>query len=338
MRKKTKKLPGMQRRAFIAPESINANDRTIEIVWTTGARATQFNWDLGSFTEELEVSNKAVNMERLNAGSAPFLAMHNAFELEAVLGVVEKAWIDEEKSEGRAIIRFGKDDEKIDKVWNLVAQGIIRNISVGYTVEEYEVYEEIGEKIFRAVKWTPLELSAVTVPADAKATVRAETRTSDCVITVRSSTKENKMVKRSKREDEEDIKDFEDEIDEKTRSDDEEDPKKDAPDNEEDREDDEEKEDREDDEEKEDRKSSKRSIGSAISRRDAIYGLCEVAGMSIKQARLFDQSKLTVDQVREKILEKRSNDFHGVSNTRSVAVNKNAKSLAERAKERFAKK
>lgn len=338
MSKETKKLPGMQRRAFIAPESINANDRTIEIVWTTGARATQFNWDLGSFTEELEVSNKAVNMERLNAGSAPFLAMHNAFELEAVLGVVEKAWIDEEKSEGRAIIRFGKDDEKIDKVWNLVAQGIIRNISVGYTVEEYEVYEEIGEKIFRAVKWTPLELSAVTVPADAKATVRAETRTSDCVITVRSSTKENKMVKRSKREDEEDIKDFEDEIDEKTRSDDEEDPKKDAPDNEEDREDDEEKEDREDDEEKEDRKSSKRSIGSAISRRDAIYGLCEVAGMSIKQARLFDQSKLTVDQVREKILEKRSNDFNGVSNTRSVAVNKNAKSLAERAKERFAKK
>lgn len=337
MSKETKKLPGMQRRAFIAPESINTNDRTIEIVWTTGARATQFNWDLGSFTEELEVSNKAVNMERLNAGSAPFLAMHNAFELEAVLGVVEKAWIDEEKSEGRAIIRFGKDDEKIDKVWNLVAQGIIRNISVGYTVEEYEVYEKNGEKIFRAVKWTPLELSAVTVPADAKATVRAETRTSDCVITVRSSTKENKMVKRSKREDEEDIKDFEDEIDEKTRSDDEEDPKKDAPDNEEDREDD--KAEREDDEdEKEDRKSSKRSIGSAISRRDAIYSLCEVAGMSIKQARLFDQSKLTVDQVREKILEKRSNDFNGVSNTRSVAVNKNAKSLAERAKERFAKK
>ena len=60
--------------------------------------------------------------------------------------------------------------------------------------------------------------------------------------------------------------------------------------------------------------------------------------MSIKQARQFDQSKLTVDQVREKILEKRSNDFNGVSNTRNVAVNKTAKSLAERAKERFAKK
>lgn len=333
MSKETKKLPGLQRRAFIAPESINADDRTIEIVWTTGARATQFNWDFGSFIEELEVSTKAVNMERLNSGSAPFLAMHNAFELEAVLGVVEKAWIDEDKGEGRAIIRFGKGDEKIDKVWNLISQGIIRNISVGYTVEEYEMYDEDGQHIYRAVKWTPLELSAVTVPADAKATVRGETRTSDCVITViRSSTKEKKMVeKRSKREDEEEINDSEKEIDEETRSD-EEDPKKDAPDNEEDRDNDAE-EGKEDD--KEDRKSSR---SANISRRDAIYGLCEVAGMSIKQARQFDQSNLTVDQVREKILEKRSNDFNGVSNTRSVAISKTAKSLAQRAQEVYAKK
>lgn len=332
-----KKIPELRRRALVAPDSINNEERTIEIVWTTGARATQWTWD-GSFLEELEVSKKAVNMERLNSGNAPFLAMHETYDLTAILGVVEKAWIDEEKGEGRAIIRFGKNDEKIDKVWNLVAQKIIRNISVGYTVEMYEVYQDEGNQVYRAVKWTPLELSAVTVPADAKANVRAEALTSECVIVNRSEQQEKPMVKRSNKRDGEDIEDFEDEIEDAARSSEEEqDPENDTPsDNEDDRNGDEENEDRNDDEEDDDkeRKNSKRSI----SRTDAILSLCEVAGLSISEARGLCKSEKTFAEIRSDILAKRSQNFNGVNNTRGVSIETKAKTLAARAKEVYCKK
>ena len=325
-----KKIPELRRRALVAPDSINSEERTIEIVWTTGARATQWTFE-GSFLEELEISEKAVNLERLNSGNAPFLAMHETYDLASILGVVEKAWIDEGKGEGRAIIRFGKNDEKIDKVWNLVAQGIIRNISVGYTVEKYEVYQEDDRQIYRAVEWTPLELSAVTVPADAKANVRAEALTSECVIVNRSENQEKTMVKRAKNRDE--IDEFEDEIEEDAaRSDDEENQENNTPsENEDDRNGDEENEDRNDDEEEDDkeRKNSKRSI----SRTDAILSLCEVAGLSISEARGLCKSDKSFAEIRSDILAKRSQNFNGVNNTRGVSTTTKAKTLAARAKE-----
>ncbi|MBQ8465722.1 MAG: HK97 family phage prohead protease [Alphaproteobacteria bacterium] len=331
-----KKLPELKRRAFVAPESVNAEERTIEIVWTTGARATQWSFE-GSYIEELEVSEKAINMERLNSGNAPFLSMHASWDLGSILGVVEKAWIDEEKGEGRAIIRFGRDDEQIDRVWNLVAQGIIRNISVGYTVEMYEVYVEDGNQIYRAVKWTPMELSAVTIPADAKANVRAEALTSECVIVNRSEIKEKSMVKRAKKRDE--IDEFEDEIEEDAARSQEDDDQENATpgENEDDRngDDGEENENRNDDEEDDkERKNSKRSI----SRTDAILSLCEVAGMSISEARSFCKSKKSFAEIRSAILAKRTQNFNGVNNTRGVSTQTKAKTLAERAKEVYCKK
>lgn len=328
-------IPELRRRALVAPDSINSEERTIEIVWTTGARATQWTFE-GSFLEELEISEKAVNLERLNSGNAPFLAMHETYDLASILGVVEKAWIDEGKGEGRAIIRFGKNDEKIDKVWNLVAQGIIRNISVGYTVEKYEVYQEDDRQIYRAVEWTPLELSAVTVPADAKANVRAEALTSECVIVNRSENQEKTMVKRAKNRDE--IDEFEDEIEEDAaRSDDEENQENDTPsENEDDRNGDEENQGGNNDEEEDDkeRKNSKRSI----SRTDAILSLCEVAGLSISEARGLCKSDKTFAEIREDILAKRSQNFNGVNNTRGVSIKTKAKTLAARAKEVYCKK
>ena len=163
----------LTRSASFIPTSVNNDDRTVEIVWTTGARSLQRDPEKGGFfLEELEISEAAVDLSRLASGAAPFLAMHRSDTLDGVLGVVETAWLDLEKYEGRARVRFATGDAQADRVWNLVAQGVVRNISVGYTVEKYEIRDIDGETVHRAVKWTPLELSAVTVPADAKATVR----------------------------------------------------------------------------------------------------------------------------------------------------------------------
>lgn len=331
--KKTVKLSSMSRVLAIAPESIDEENRTVEVVWTTGARATQFNWELGEIIEELEVSSKAINMERLGSGSAPFLNMHCGWDLSSILGVVERAWIIEGK-EGRAIIRFAKDDENIDKIWNLVKQRIVCNISVGYTVEEYEKYEEDGKFIYRAIKWTPVELSAVTVPADANANVRAhEPRTGNCVISTRSTTKEKIMTKRSKRENEEDLDDLVID-DEEVRADEE--VEQDPADDEtpaESREGEEENEqEREDDDDK-----VCRSGKFSISRRKFIYDLCEVAGLSITAARKFYESKSSISEIRAKILKERSAGFENVSNTRGLPAAKSTKTLSQRAAEVYKK-
>jgi hypothetical protein len=70
-------------------------------------------------------------------------------------------------------VRFSDRDE-VEPIWRDVAAGIIRNVSVGYSVRSYEVTDTEGQPpVWRAVDWQPLELSAVPVGADAAAGFRA---------------------------------------------------------------------------------------------------------------------------------------------------------------------
>ena len=163
--------PNLQTRAVFAPETVNADERTVDVVWTTGARVARNGME-GSYLEELSMSPSAIRMERLNAG-APLLNSHSAAELADVVGVVERAWIDESKQEGRATVRFSSRED-VSPIFRDVADGIIRNISVGYRVWNYERAEEDGNVIMRATDWEPHELSLVPIPADAGAQVRSE--------------------------------------------------------------------------------------------------------------------------------------------------------------------
>ncbi|MDH0640624.1 Mu-like prophage major head subunit gpT family protein [Pseudomonas sp. GD03860] len=151
-------------RAAVRAGSVDVDARTVELTWTTGAKGRRWSWDVGSYMEELEVSEDAVRLDRLNNG-APFLNAHNSYDLDDVIGVVEKAWI--EGSEGRALVRFSKRDD-VEKIFNDVQDGILRNISVGYAVHRYEVTESADDKIptYRAVDWEPMELSLVPIGFD----------------------------------------------------------------------------------------------------------------------------------------------------------------------------
>ena len=172
-------LPMQLRRAPILPATVNTEARSVDVVFTTGAavrRRRWTGWDTSvPFDEILEVSDRAVDLTRLNAG-APALDSHSVWSSHSQVGVVERAWI--EGKEGKATIRFPREglDQAADRMFGLIGDGIIRNVSVGYSIERVKVVEpaakgEVEQRIVE--RWTPLEVSFVTVPADPRAQVRA---------------------------------------------------------------------------------------------------------------------------------------------------------------------
>lgn len=167
----TRDMPRLDLRAEVAPSTLNVEKRTVEIVWTTGARVLRGLWD--PFLEELSLDPKHVRMERLNGG-APLLDSHNADGIRAVLGVVESAKL--EKSRGVATVRFDSGPEGED-AFRKVREGILRNVSVGYRVHKMVKVEDGESKtpVYRAVDWEPHELSMVPIGADAGAGTRAQT-------------------------------------------------------------------------------------------------------------------------------------------------------------------
>lgn len=171
MTRKTHETPMLSLRAAVRPGSVDIDARTVELTWTTGAKGRRWSWDVGSYMEELDVSDGAVRLDRLNNG-APLLDTHNQYQLSAVLAVVERAWLD--GGEGHALVRFSKREDA-DVVFKDVVDGILRNISVGYAVHRYEVVEEEDDKLptYRAVDWEPLELSLVPIGFDDGAKVRS---------------------------------------------------------------------------------------------------------------------------------------------------------------------
>lgn len=177
-------LPMQTRREPIAPSSVYPETRSVDVVFTTGApvrRRRWTGWDSSvPFDEILEVSERAINLSRLNAG-APALDSHSVWSSFSQVGVVERAWI--EGKEGKATIRFPREglDQAADRMFGLISDGIIRNVSVGYSIDRAKVIEaeKKGEVEKRIVeRWTPLEVSFVTVPADPRAQVRAADQTS----------------------------------------------------------------------------------------------------------------------------------------------------------------
>jgi hypothetical protein len=173
---------GQERDPQALVSSINDELRTVDVVFSTGAavrRRRWTGWDTSvPFDEVLTVSRSAVNLERLLAG-APALDSHSTWSSFSQVGVVDRAWIEEGASPlALATIRFPTAgiDAAADRMFGLVRDKIIRNLSVGYTIDKVRVVapEKPGEVEQRVVeRWTPHEISFVTVPADFGALVRS---------------------------------------------------------------------------------------------------------------------------------------------------------------------
>src|SRR5437868_1894865 len=167
----TREIPMLTMRASVAPSTFDAEKRTVELVWTTGAKGLRRSfWE--DYYEELSLDASAVRMQRLNDG-APLLAAHEAYSLDGVIGVVERAWLS--NGEGRAVVRFSERAE-VQPVIKDIQSGILRSVSVGYQVYRYEVIKNVDIDLdtYRAVDWEPMELSIVPIPFDAGAKVRSQ--------------------------------------------------------------------------------------------------------------------------------------------------------------------
>ncbi len=64
------------RRAITAPATVDRTARTVEVVWSTGARARNFVPSLGGITEELDMSPNAVRIQHWRITGAELRHAH----------------------------------------------------------------------------------------------------------------------------------------------------------------------------------------------------------------------------------------------------------------------
>jgi len=167
----------LTRRATLAPATADPEARTVEVVWSTGAPVRRRDM-AGPYIERLSLAPEAVDLSRLEGASV--LDAHRQTAVRDVLGSVRSASVDGKR--GTALIQFSARPE-VEPVWQDVLAGILRHVSVGYSVEEWAETTENGARVLTAVRWTPHEISLVPTPADPGAHIRMETEMTDTTTT-----------------------------------------------------------------------------------------------------------------------------------------------------------
>ncbi|MFC3057866.1 prohead protease/major capsid protein fusion protein [Paenirhodobacter populi] len=150
------------RAAAPAVSSVNLEARTVEAIASTGAEVRR-----SGFTERLDLAG--ADLSRLIG--APVLDAHRASSTKDQLGVVDAA---EVRPEGLWVrLRFRSNDAA-RAVLADIADGTLRGLSIGYSVETWTETRRGKDRIRTAAKWQPIEISIVPVPADPAAGFRSE--------------------------------------------------------------------------------------------------------------------------------------------------------------------
>ena len=118
-------------------------------------------------TEILSHTDNSVDLDRLNSIGV-VLYNHNR---DKVIGKILRAWVDSNR--GYAEIEFDTDTEA-EVIYQKVSGGTLKGVSVGYVVdvwEEVSANKKSSDGRFTgpcdiATRWTPYEISIVSVPAD----------------------------------------------------------------------------------------------------------------------------------------------------------------------------
>lgn len=176
-------LPTMLHRAGTPPENqltrtltfsrdtINEESRTAELSFSSEAPYERY---FGN--EILSHDPGAIDLTRLaDVGVLLFAHGRDANYGRMPIGTIQKVWIDDSERKARALVQFD-DDEDSDKVFQKVKKGIIKGVSVGYSVKSEDWEEVRAGKVssngrhagpaYVALKWQPFEISIEPTPAD----------------------------------------------------------------------------------------------------------------------------------------------------------------------------
>lgn len=173
------KMPSQRLAGSFRPSTVNEEERTIEIIFTTGQGGKRYDWwnDV-EYMEELDVTPESVRTERLDKGLS-VIDNHNSHEgIDGVFGVTE-----DYRFEGGQLIgtaRFASDEKSMER-FRKAADGILRHVSLGYKVHKYLKSRGETDKLdtYRATDWEPTELSFVPVSFETTNGVRAEQRNNE---------------------------------------------------------------------------------------------------------------------------------------------------------------
>jgi len=113
-------------------------------------------------TEILSQKDTAADFSRIESGVAPYLWNHDR---DVVLGRIERTWLQEGR--GRCQIRWSpvtKMEGTVEHKRRLeIESGTVRGVSFAYSIDDIKEEED---RSMLVTKWSVLEISSVTIPAD----------------------------------------------------------------------------------------------------------------------------------------------------------------------------
>jgi hypothetical protein len=152
------------RGAAARPATWNADASTVEAVIASNTPVARRDAK-GPYNEVLDPNG--ADLSRLIGAS--ILDGHQAGGVRSIIGVVKSARV--EGNEIVATLQMSSRPE-LDPIKRDIADGVIRHLSIGYSVEQWDESTVAGPRTRTAKKFTPGEVSFVAIPADASAHTR----------------------------------------------------------------------------------------------------------------------------------------------------------------------
>ena len=179
MPKKNSEREISTRALAVLPKTYQEDDHSVEAVLTTEDPAMVYDWERGVVAEVLLMDG----LKGAKIGTVlPLLDSHNRGRSEDQIGSTEIIRIENGQVIGRR--RFSQANPRAKTIEGMVAEGHLRDGSIGYLVERAEWVEdgktrkikgrEFAGPMKVAVSWRLLEDSTTPIGADPKAKVRSE--------------------------------------------------------------------------------------------------------------------------------------------------------------------